>query len=245
MSRFCEQCGQPRSSTAKFCAECGAPAEQAKADIAEQAKADTAEQAKADIAEQAKADIAEQQAEARRMDDWITPPKVAPGFPPLSVLWKQTRNHPFRVFDRALTMQLMFRPFLIALIPGLLGALITPALGSILFFGVFFPLLFVSAADPATVVWRPLAAALWPEPSPDSALSLLRAASANNGGGLLDCGHLYYETDCGDSRCQPHDGKTCPHGYLSARDSAKFLGWITANDNVTDKGSAALVAAAL
>ncbi len=115
------------------------------------------------------------------MDDWITPPKAAyrpkkeaekddlptssstparvnasGGFPPFSVLWAQTCNHPAKVFENALTIRLWFPPLLIALIPGGLGTLISPVFSAILFWGVFLPLWFALAADPKTVtrVWR-------------------------------------------------------------------------------------------
>lgn len=73
--------------------------------------------------------------------------------------------------------------------------------------------------------------------SPYAALTLLRAASVNNGGGLPDCDHLYHETDCEGRRCQSDEGEACRHSYLGARDSAETLGWITVKDDLTDKGA--------
>lgn len=75
------------------------------------------------------------------------------------------------------------------------------------------------------------------EPSEGAANHFIeQAAYTNNGGGIADEGHLFGETDCGKS-CDIGEGEVCPHGFLSAYDSAKRLGWLDEQDNITDKWS--------
>jgi hypothetical protein len=73
----------------------------------------------------------------------------------MRVLLAQVRTHPGAVLRNALPFRLVFAAFLIAAIPGYVGSLIAPAVGGVLFFGVFIPVWLLSAANPLVVLYCP------------------------------------------------------------------------------------------
>jgi len=78
----------------------------------------------------------------------------------------------------------------------------------------------------------------WPLSSEDAANHFIeQAAYTNNGGGIADESHLFIETDCPKMCGKVGEGEACPHGFASAYDTAKRLGWLDEQDNITDKWS--------
>lgn len=132
---YCDQCGAALTPGAKFCAACGAPAP--------------------------RADSPPRRPSAPGPDEPLRPslPAVAQHTTRtqfvLRTVLGQLREHPGTVLKNAFSIRLIFAALLIALIPAALGALIAPALGSVLFFLVFIPVWLLSAANPLTVLYCP------------------------------------------------------------------------------------------
>lgn len=136
MAWYCDQCGAPQRPEARFCASCGTP------------RAD--------------------QPHAQRHDVPLTPPLAyspsnAGAHGPddtraqfvLRTLLTQVRRHPGQVLANAFSTRLMWTAMLVALVPGVLGALIAPVVSGVLFIGTFVVVWILSAANPLVVLHCP------------------------------------------------------------------------------------------
>lgn len=73
----------------------------------------------------------------------------------LKVCLAQLRQHPGTVLRNAFSFRLMFAAFLIAAVPGVIGSLIHPVVGSVLFFATFVVAWLLSAANPLVAMYCP------------------------------------------------------------------------------------------